>query len=65
MSWKSGERVRVQAGQGEGSDRDWNGRVGSVVRDHGNGWVEILFDSKPAHWPRWQTTIVHHNVKPE
>ncbi len=65
MPWNNGDRVRVHAGPNEGTDYDWHGERGAVVRDHENGWVEIRFDKKLAHWPSRQTTIVHHNVVAE
>lgn len=57
-----GSRVVVRAGQGEGTDVEWNGYIGAVIGWHNCSWCEIRMDKRKRGWPN-PTTIVGHNVR--
>lgn len=46
-----GTRVTVCAGKGEGTDQEWNGHKGEVVRVIGNQWAEIKMEKGRRFWP--------------
>lgn len=60
-----GTRIRVRAGQGQGSDCDWNGHTGTIVEWWGMSMANIRMDKWRASWAgRPYTTITCHNLEP-
>jgi hypothetical protein len=58
-----GTRVKVRAGYGEGTDQEWAGHDGTVVKWHGCGSASIAMDKAKRNWPRGPIIITAHNLR--
>lgn len=56
-------RVIIVAGKGEGTDQEWNGYTGTVLKWHGCSWASIKMDKHRRYWPRGPVTIIGHNLQ--
>jgi len=62
-TFPTGSRVVVKAGPHEGTDHDWNGHAGSVIKWHGCSSASIKMDKHKRHWPRGPIIITGHNLQ--
>lgn len=57
-----GTRVQVHAAMSmEGTDHEWHGYVGTIVR---NGmWTLVRMDKRPRGWPSNEVLLCNHNLR--
>lgn len=58
-----GTRVKVHAAQPrEGSDYDWHGHTGKVIRS-GPGFVVVKMDKRRRDWKSDEVFVCNHNLR--
>jgi len=60
QKFPAGTRVKVQCVDTAGTDLEFEGTTGTVVRPR--SWIEVRLDRKVEHWPR-NAIICPHNLQ--
>ena len=57
---KIGDRVRVHAEPSEGTDHEWHGHFGTILRC--GQWIEVRMDRTKRYWSN-PVMICAHNLR--